>query len=83
MNGTFIFLNKNSYTKDGSYRCYSSFADVSGNVLSFNSSVYQGEFPDAFSVCSVDFEVQQFGNNSSFILKDIKVTGSLVESMKG
>lgn len=80
MQGSFVFLNKNSYTKDGNYRCYASFADGQGNVLSFNASAYQGQFPQVFSICHLDFDVQQFGNNNTaFILSKLQVTGRLVD----
>lgn len=83
MNGTFIYLNKNSYTKDGNYRCFASFASSDGNVLSFNASACQQDWPVPFSVCRLDFDIQQFGNNgTSFILKDFEVAGRLVESDK-
>lgn len=86
MQGQFVFLSKNAYTaKDGSYRCYASFADSKGNVVNFNASGYQNEFPDPFCVCSVDFDVQQFGNgSSSFILNNLDALNKLVyENVKG
>lgn len=79
MQGEFIFLNQNSYVKDGQRRAYASFADVQGNVLNFNASAVSATFPDPFSICSLTFEVQQFGNGkSAFLLEKFDVTGQLV-----
>lgn len=84
MQGQFIFLNSNAYTKDNQYRCYASFADTSGKILSFNASAFQGNLPEPFAVCNVDFEVNQFGNGStSFILSKLDVTGKLIVDKKG
>lgn len=80
MQGQFVYLAKNAYTaKDGGYRCYAAFADSKGNVVNFNASGYQGNFPEPFGVCSVDFDVQQYGNgSSSFILNSLEVIDKLV-----
>lgn len=84
MEGTFIYLNNNSYTKDGNYRCYATFVSKDGKVLTFNASAYQGNFPEPFSLCDVVFDMQQYGNNqTSFILKSFVVSGKLVVSKEG
>lgn len=78
MQGQFIFLNGNTYTKDGEKRSYASFADTQGAVLNFNATAIQQEFPEAFSICMLEFQVQQFaGGKSAFILEKIEVIGQL------
>lgn len=78
MQGQFIFLNGNTYTKDGQKRSYASFADTQGAVISFNATAVQSEFPEAFAVCMLDFQVQQYaGGKSAFILEKFDVVGQL------
>lgn len=80
MTGEYVYLNKNEYTKDGERRCYASFADVNGNVINFNASAVNSSFPEAFSVCQLDFQVQQFGQGrTAFILERFDIVGKLVE----
>lgn len=78
MTGEYVFLNSNEYVKDGTRRCFSTFCDLNGSVTSFNSSGFQGVFPDPFSICTLDFQIQQFGRSASFVLENLSVTGKLV-----
>lgn len=81
MTGSFVYLNSNSYTKDGNYRCYVTCSDTSGNVLTFNASgVPQDRLPVPYDVCQIDFDVNQYGNNqTSFIMKAIDITSHLID----
>lgn len=78
MSGQFVFLSKNSYTKDGTLRSFVNFVDSKGNVSTFNGAAYQGNYPAAFDVCDVEFDVQQFGKSTAFILTKIDVIDRLV-----
>lgn len=81
MQGTFVYLNHNSYDKDGRYHCYATFADGQGNILNFNAALVGGSltWPKPFDICHLNFNVQQYGKNSSFILESVEVTSSLVD----
>lgn len=79
MQGQYIFLNGNSYTKDGQKRSYATFADDKGQTISMNATAVQKEFPAAFTVCMCDFQVQQFaGGKAAFILENFTENGQLV-----
>lgn len=78
MTGQFVFLNENHYTKDNEYRCYASFADSQGKVLSFNASAVSGSFPDAFSICNLDFDMQVYGKSQALILNKFEIVGKMV-----
>lgn len=84
MQGQFVFLNENHYTKDGEYRCYASFADPQGKVLNFNASAISITFPVAYTICNLDFDMQVYGKSQALILNGFTVSDKLVpESTKG
>lgn len=78
MTGEYVYLNHNSYTKDGERRCYASFADQGGNVINFNAAaVLDASFPAAFSICNLSFTMQQYGRSTAFILESIETVGCM------
>lgn len=79
MTGEYVYLNHNSYTKDGERRCYAAFADVSGNVVNFNAAaILDSAFPAAFSVCNLSFSMQQYGRSTAFILEAVDTIGQMI-----
>lgn len=86
MSGEFVFLNENHYNnKDGQYRSYSTFADTKGQVHNFNSSGIAGkDWPQPFSVCLCDFDLQTYGNNGqALVLHSFEVVGIASFSKEG
>lgn len=77
MQGQFVFLNENHYTKDGDYRCYASFADSQGKVLNFNACAANVTFPEPFTVCDLDFDMQVFGKSQALIMNKLNVIGTM------
>lgn len=79
MSGEYVYLNHNSYTKDGERRCYAAFVDQGGNVVNFNAAaILDSSFPVAFSICNLNFSMQQFGRSTAFILESIETVGSMI-----
>lgn len=84
MSGQFVFLNENHYSKDGEYRCYASFADPQGKVLNFNASAVSGNFPPAFTICDLDFDMQVYGKSQALVLNSFSEIDKMVpKSEKG
>lgn len=79
MQGQYIYLNGNSYTKDGQKRSYVTFADDKGQTISMNATAVNKDFPAPFTVCICEFQVQQYaGGKAAFILENFEENGQLV-----